>query len=87
MTLQVTTDELPAEDEVQVAAAQGPDGVEAARLGLVVRDMNEERAGIGGRRRSGRRRERRLAGGACPAGGNSGRRPDSHAEQPEGRER
>ena len=42
MTLQVTTDELPAEDEVQVAAAQGPDGVEAARLGIVVRDMTEE---------------------------------------------
>ena len=42
MTLQVTTDELPAEDEVQVAAAQGPDGVEATRLGIVVRDMTEE---------------------------------------------
>ena len=38
----MTTDELPAEDEVQVAAAQGSDGVEATRLGLVVRDMNEE---------------------------------------------
>ena len=42
MSLQVTTDELPAEDEVQVAAAQGPDGVEATRLGIVVRDMTEE---------------------------------------------
>ena len=43
MTLQVTTDEVPEEDEVQVATAQqGPDGVEAARLGLVVRDMTEE---------------------------------------------
>ena len=42
MTLQVTTDELPAEDEVQVAAAQGPDGVEATRLGIVVRDLTEE---------------------------------------------
>lgn len=42
MTLQVTTDELPDEDEVQVAAAQGPDGVEATRLGLVVRDVTEE---------------------------------------------
>ena len=42
MTLQVTTDELPADDEVQVAAAPEPDGVEAPRLGLLVRDMNEE---------------------------------------------
>ena len=42
MTLQVTTDELPAEDKVQVAAAQGPAGVEATRLGIVVRDMTEE---------------------------------------------
>ena len=43
MTLQVTTDEVPEEDEVQVATAQqGPDGVEATRLGLVVRDMTEE---------------------------------------------
>ena len=42
MTLQVTTDELPAEDKVQVATAQGPDGVEATRLGIVVRDMTEE---------------------------------------------
>ena len=43
MILQVTTDELPDEDEVQVAATtQGPDGVEAARLGIVVRDMTEE---------------------------------------------
>ena len=43
MTLKVTTDELPVEDEVQVAAAQGPDGgVEATRLGIVVRDMTEE---------------------------------------------
>ena len=42
MTLRVTTDELPAEDEVQVAATQTPDGVDATRLGLVVRDMNEE---------------------------------------------
>ena len=42
MILQVTTDELPDEDEVQVAAARGPVGVEASRLGLVVRDMSEE---------------------------------------------
>ena len=42
MTLQVTTDELPVEDEVQVAVARGPEVVEAARLGIVVRDMTEE---------------------------------------------
>ena len=47
MILQVTTDELPDEDEVQVAAARGPVGVEASRLGLVVRDMSEdERASV-----------------------------------------
>ena len=42
MILQVTTDELPTEEEVQVATTQGPVGVEASRLGLVVRDMSEE---------------------------------------------
>ena len=43
MTLRVTTDEVPEEDEVQVATApQGPEGVESTRLGLVVRDMTEE---------------------------------------------
>jgi len=42
MTLRVTTDELPEEDEVQVAAAPGPEGVEATRLGIVVREMTEE---------------------------------------------
>ena len=44
MTLQVTTDELPAgeEDEVEVAAVPTPDDVEAASLGLTVRDMTEE---------------------------------------------
>ena len=42
MTLKVTTDELPADDELQVATARTPDDVEATRLGLVVRDMNDE---------------------------------------------
>ena len=42
MILQVTTDELPDEDEGRVATAQGPDSVETTRLGLVVRDMTEE---------------------------------------------
>ena len=47
MTLTVTTDELPAEDELQVAAARAPDDVDAPRLGLAVRDMNdEERASV-----------------------------------------
>ena len=42
MTLRVTTDELPAEDEFQVAAAGSPDDVEETKLGIVVRDMTEE---------------------------------------------
>ncbi|MCY4348663.1 MAG: DegQ family serine endoprotease [Thiotrichales bacterium] len=42
MTLQVTTDELPEEDEIQVATTPGPEGVEARRLGIVVREMTEE---------------------------------------------
>ena len=42
MTLMVTTDELPAEDELQVAAAGSPDDVEETKLGIVVRDMTEE---------------------------------------------
>ena len=42
MTLRVTTDELPAEDELQVAAAGSPDDVEETKLGIVVRDMTEE---------------------------------------------
>ena len=47
MRLMVTTDELPDDDEVQVAAAQTPEGVEATRLGLMVRDMtDEERASV-----------------------------------------
>ena len=45
MILPVTIDELPAEDEVRAAAAPPSDGVEAARLGLVVRDPNEEEQG------------------------------------------
>ncbi len=54
MILQVTTDELPAEDEVQVATARPSDGVEAARLGLVVRDLKEEeRASADGADRGG----------------------------------
>ena len=47
MTLKVTTDELPSEDDIRVAAAGTPDGVEATELGLVVRDMtDEERASV-----------------------------------------
>ena len=47
MTLSVTTDELPEEDEIQVATAPGPEGVEARRLGIVVREMTkEERASV-----------------------------------------
>jgi len=42
MTLMVTTDELPVDEDLQVAAARAPDDVEATRLGLVVRDMNDE---------------------------------------------
>ena len=42
MTLMVTTDELPDDDDVQVAAARPPDEVEADRLGLVVRDLSDE---------------------------------------------
>lgn len=47
MTLKVTTDELPADEDLQVAATPTPDDVEATRLGVVVRDMNdEERASV-----------------------------------------
>ena len=42
MTLKVTTDELPADDDLQVATVSAPDDVEAKRLGLVVRDLNDE---------------------------------------------
>ena len=42
MTLMVTTDELPPDDEIQVATARPPDDVEADRLGLAVRDLNDE---------------------------------------------
>ena len=41
MTLKVTTDELP-DDETRVAAARTPEGVEATKLGLTVRDMTDE---------------------------------------------
>ena len=69
MTLQVTTDELPAEDEVQVAAAQGPDGVEATRLEIVVRDLTEEeRASVDGADR-GVAVSRVFAGGAAERAG------------------
>ena len=48
MILTVTTDELPADDEIRVATVRTPDDVEATRLGLVVRDLNdEERASFG----------------------------------------
>ena len=47
VTLKVTTDELPADDELQVAAAGTPDDVEETKLGIVVRDMtDEERATV-----------------------------------------
>ena len=47
MTLTVITDELPAEDKLQVAAAGAPDDLQTERLGLVVRDMtDEERASL-----------------------------------------
>ena len=47
MTLRVTTDELPDEDELEVAAARPPDDVEANKLGLAVRDLNDdERASL-----------------------------------------
>ena len=49
MTLQVTTGELPEEDEIEVAVAEAaaPDRLEATRLGLTVRNLNdEERAGL-----------------------------------------
>ena len=42
MTLRVTTDELPDDDELQVASARAPDDVEANALGLTVRDLNDE---------------------------------------------
>ena len=42
MTLMVTTDELPADDDLQVATARPPDDVETDRLGLAVRDLNDE---------------------------------------------
>ena len=42
MILKVTIDDLPADDELRVAAVQTPDDVEATGLGLVVRDLNDE---------------------------------------------
>ena len=48
MTLTVTTDELPEDDEVQVATVAKPQGVQVSALGLTVRDLNdEERASSG----------------------------------------
>ena len=45
--LNVTTDELPDDDELRVAAARSPQVVEANRLGLTVRDLSdEERASL-----------------------------------------
>ena len=47
MILTVTTEELPEEDEIEVAAAPGPEGTEAEELGLTVRDpSDEERASL-----------------------------------------
>ena len=43
MTLKVTTDELPGEDEEEVVATESAtESVESDRLGLVVRNLNEE---------------------------------------------
>ena len=48
MTLTVTTDELPEDDEVQVAAVAKPKGVQVSGLGLTVRDLTDaERASSG----------------------------------------
>ena len=48
MTLTVTTEELPEDDEIEIAAASPPTGVEVQRLGLMVRDLSdEERASSG----------------------------------------
>ena len=45
--LNVTTDELPDDDELRVAAARSPQAVEANKLGLTVRDLSdEERASL-----------------------------------------
>ena len=45
--LNVTTDELPDDDELRVAAARTPKAVEANKLGLTVRDLSdEERASL-----------------------------------------
>ena len=47
VTLTVTTEELPEEDEIEVAAAPRPEGTEAEALGLAVRDLtDEERASL-----------------------------------------
>ena len=40
--LNVTTDELPDDDELRVAAARAPKAVEANKLGLTVRDLSDE---------------------------------------------
>ena len=48
MTLTVTTDELPEDDEVRVAAVIEPQGVHVSGLGLTVRELSdEERASSG----------------------------------------
>ena len=47
MTLKVTTDELPGDEDVRIAAARTSDDVEATRLGLVVRDLNDEERSSG----------------------------------------
>ena len=45
--LHVTTDELPDDDELRVAAARAPEAMEANKLGLTVRDLSdEERASL-----------------------------------------
>ena len=42
MTLIVTTDELPGDDELQIATVRPAEGVEANKLGLTVRNLNDE---------------------------------------------
>ena len=48
MTLTVTTEELPEDDEIEIAAASPPKGVAVQGLGLTVRDLSDdERASSG----------------------------------------
>ena len=42
ITLKVTTDELPDDDELQVADAHAPQDMETNKLGLTVRDLSDE---------------------------------------------